>query len=237
MAHPLVTLAPGVHRIRTMGDWINAFAFEEPDGSLTLIDCGTKRAPKTIVAALAALGKHPGDVQRIVMTHAHNDHAGGAAAILEQSSATGVHAHEGDATFLTAGARPPLDPTVTAGRVFGRLSAGGFTPVAVAATITDGEVLDIAGGLTVVHTPGHTPGHVSLLHAPTGVLITGDSIFNMNARMRWSYAAFCTSFTQAKETAQRLADLDYRTAAFTHGPQIDGTGREAIRAFLGRAPR
>lgn len=235
MANPLVTLAPGVHRIRTMGDWINAFAFEEVDGSITLVDCGTKRAPKQVVAALAALGKHPQDVRRIVMTHAHNDHAGGAAAMLRESSATGVHAHQDDAGFLAAGSRPPLDPTVTAGRIFGRLSAGGFTPVSVAATLVDGQVLDIAGGLTVVHTPGHTPGHISLLHPSSGVLITGDSLFNMNARMRWSYAAFCTSATAARQTAMRLADLDYRTAAFTHGPQIDDTGREAIRAFLTRA--
>ena len=66
---------------------------------------------------------------------------------------------------------------------------------------------------------------------------SGDSIFNMNARMRWSYAAFCTSAAQARQTAARLADLDYTTAAFTHGPHIAGTGRDAIRTFLRTAPQ
>jgi hypothetical protein len=50
---------------------------------------------------------------------------------------------------------------------------------------------------------------VSLLHQRSGVLITGDSLFNMNSRMRWSYAAFCTSFEEAKATAAVFADLDF----------------------------
>ena len=45
--------------------------------------------------------------------------------------------------------------------------------------LVDGQLLDVAGGLRVLHTPGHSPGHISLLHEPTGVLITGDAIWNM----------------------------------------------------------
>lgn len=237
MANPLVTIAPGVHRIRTFGDWINSFAFEESDGSICLVDCGTRRAPAAIATALAALGKAPADVQRIVLTHAHSDHAGGAAAVVAQSAADGVLAHEADVTDLATGRRAPIDQTSTAGRLFARMSSGGFAPVPIADSVTDGQVLDIAGGLIVVHTPGHTPGHVSLLHPSSGVLITGDSIFNMNARMRWPFAAFCTSLAQVKQTAMRLADLEYQIAAFTHGPHIETNGRAAIRAFLGRAAR
>jgi len=106
--------------------------------------------------------------------------------------------------------------------------------VPVVGELVDGQVLDIAGGVQVLHTPGHTPGHISLLHADSGVLITGDSIFNMNARMRWPIAAFCTNAVQNEQTAARLADAEYSTAAFTHGPHIAESGREAIRSFLRR---
>ena len=53
------------------------------------------------------------------------------------------------------------------------------SPVTVGEELVDGQVLDVAGGLRVVHTPGHSPGHVSYLHEPSGVLVTGDAIFNV----------------------------------------------------------
>jgi glyoxylase-like metal-dependent hydrolase (beta-lactamase superfamily II) len=83
----------------------------------------------------------------------------------------------------------------------------------------------------VVHTPGHSPGHASFLHEESGVLITGDTIFNM-LRMRWSPRMLCSNFAMAQETAHRLGELEYGTAAFTHGPEIRDSGREAIRSFL-----
>ncbi|MFM8895010.1 MAG: hypothetical protein ACKOE2_06445, partial [Actinomycetales bacterium] len=48
MATRTVELAPGVVRLPLLGDYINAFAFLESDGSVTLVDCGLKRAPATI---------------------------------------------------------------------------------------------------------------------------------------------------------------------------------------------
>ena len=58
--------------------------------------------------------------------------------------------------------------------------------------LTDGQVLPVAGGLRVVHTPGHSPGHASYLHEQTGVLITGDAIFNVLG-LRWPLKALCST--------------------------------------------
>ena len=77
MAAPAVQLAPDVWRIPTQGKaFVNSFAIVDDDGSVTLVDCGVKKAPPRIVAGLAAMGKHPADVTRIVLTHIHPDHAG-----------------------------------------------------------------------------------------------------------------------------------------------------------------
>lgn len=232
MGASAVQLASGVYRFPLLGDFINAFAFLEADGSVCLVDCGLKRAPARIVRALESIGRHPGDVQRILLTHAHDDHAGGAATMVERTSAPGVVAHEQDASYLAQGVTPPTDPT--AGRLFARRSGGAFAPVPVVGHLADGEVIDVAGGLRVHHTPGHTPGHVSLLHEPSGVLITGDAIFNMANRRTWPMAAFCTSVAQNQRSAAVFADLDYRVAAFTHGPEIRDRAREQVRAFLAR---
>ncbi|MGZ4121499.1 MAG: MBL fold metallo-hydrolase, partial [Actinomycetota bacterium] len=78
MAGP-VKLAENVYRIPTLGPWINAYLFVEPNGELTLVDAGLKGAPKKILAAIEALGKKPSDVTRTLLTHAHPHHAGGLA--------------------------------------------------------------------------------------------------------------------------------------------------------------
>src|SRR3954468_23813569 len=113
MSSPTVQLAPGVFRIPTVGkDLVNSFAFLEDDGSVTLVDTGLKRAPARIVAALSSLGKHPRDVTRIVLTHVHPDHAGGAAEMSRQTGAP-VLVHGDDHAWATTGrisdktARPP----------------------------------------------------------------------------------------------------------------------------------
>lgn len=232
MSAPAISLGAGVYRIPTLGDFINSFAFLEDDGSVTLVDCGLSRAPARIVHALASIGRHPSDVQRIVLTHAHGDHAGGAAAMVAQCATDGVEVHAEDAVFVREGRTPPSDPHAGAGWFFRRFGATSFTAAPVRRELQDDDLLDVAGGLRVVHTPGHTPGHVSLLHEPTGVLITGDSIFNMASRRTWPVAAFCTSAEQSRRTAARLADLDFDIAAFTHGPHIAHHAREAIRDFL-----
>ena len=101
--------------------------------------------------------------------------------------------------------------------------------------MADGELLD-GSALRVHHTPGHTPGHCSLVHEPSGTLITGDAIWNMRSRRTWPVLAFCTNAALTEQTATLLGDLEHTTAAFTHGPEIRGTGRAAIREFLA-APR
>lgn len=234
---PAVALAEGIYRIPTLGDFINSFAFVEDDGSVTLVDCGLKRAPKKIVAALASIGKHPSDVQRIVLTHAHFDHAGGAARMVDETSADGVDVHADEAHYVRTGTRPPGDSASTAGRLLARAPWGDFTATPVAEELVDGQLIDVAGGLRVLHTPGHTPGHISLLHPRSGVLITGDSIFNMNARMSWPTKLACTSFRQNVQTAHVLGEIEYAVAAFTHGPEIRDDAREQVRGFLAKASR
>lgn len=217
-----------------MGDFINSYAFLEDDGSVTLVDCGLDRAPARIVAGLQAVGRHPRDVQRIVLTHAHYDHAGGALTMLEQTGLAGIEAHADDAGFLRTGTNPPIDTSTTSGRLFARSGGGTFRAVPVSRELRDGDVIDVAGGLRVIHTPGHTPGHISLLHESSGVLITGDSIFNLRALRTWPFAAFCTDYAQCKRTAGILGDLEFTIAAFTHGPEIRTRAREEIRRFLTR---
>jgi glyoxylase-like metal-dependent hydrolase (beta-lactamase superfamily II) len=226
---PAVPLAPGVWRIPLVRDFVNGFILRDDDGQVTLVDMGIKQSGKKVMAALASIGSGPSDVTRLMLTHAHPDHAGGAAYVAQQTGHEfGIH--EADADFARRGVSPPRDQSFLLGRLLGR-GKNGFPPVSVGETFTDGQVIPFAGGIQVVHTPGHSPGHASYLLRESGVLITGDAIFNVRG-LRWPIKSFCTDFRMTTQTAARLADLDYTTAAFTHGPELRDRPREDIRRFL-----
>jgi glyoxylase-like metal-dependent hydrolase (beta-lactamase superfamily II) len=230
-----IPIAPSIWRVPTTPfDLVNSFLVRAGDGSFTLVDAGLKSAPTRITAALTELGAAPTAVTTIVLTHAHADHAGGAAGVAALTG-TGITAHVAEAEYVRAGTTPGNDPSLRMGRLMSRTSPG-IPAAPVARTMVDGELLE-GSGLRVHHTPGHTPGHCSLLHEATGTLITGDSIWNMRSRRTWPVLAFCTDAALTERTAATLADLDYSTAAFTHGPEIRGTGREAIREFLAHPRR
>jgi glyoxylase-like metal-dependent hydrolase (beta-lactamase superfamily II) len=229
---PVVLLAPGVWRVPLVGDWVNGFLFRDDDGQVTALDMGLKQSGKKVMAAIAAIGSGPSDVTRLLLTHAHSDHAGGTGHVARETG-LGVGVHVDDAGFVAEGRVAPAATSL--GRLFAKLSGSAtFAAVPVAEELTDGQVLDVAGGLRVVHTPGHSPGHASYLHEPSGVLVTGDAIFNVR-RLRWPVAAFCTDFRMTKQTAHRLGELDYDVAAFTHGPELRDDARESIRRFLAGA--
>jgi glyoxylase-like metal-dependent hydrolase (beta-lactamase superfamily II) len=228
-----IELAPGVFRIPTIGKAaVNTFAFVDADGSVTLIDCGISRAPARIVAGLASIGNPPSDVTRIVLTHVHIDHAGGAAEMARRTGAP-VLTHAADAEYAEAGRMPRADTSILSGRIFNRVNRGKFARFDVASPLADGDLLDVGGGLLVLHTPGHSPGHISLLHEPTKLMITGDAIFNILG-LRWPMRIVCSDFAMTQATAQVLGEVDYDLVAFTHGEEIRENARERVRGFLSR---
>ena len=228
-----VQVADGVWRIPTApADFINSYLIAGDDGTLTLVDAGTRGAPKKLLAALAALGKAPGDVTHLLLSHAHNDHTGGARRMVEATAAT-VRTHEREAVYVREGRMPESDRSTRGGRLMSRLpgKAKGFARVDVDGTFADGDVLPLAGGITVIHTPGHTPGHCSFLHPRSGVLITADAIFNVRG-LRYSFKNSCTDVRLSRESAARLGELDFAVAGFTHGAHVSTGAQAAVRAFL-----
>ncbi|HXX91699.1 MAG TPA: MBL fold metallo-hydrolase [Acidimicrobiales bacterium] len=230
-----VELAPGVWRIPTAGHFFNSFAFVDAAGAVTLVDAGLRGATRRIEAGLAAIGRRPEDVTRILVTHAHPDHIGSARTVRAHTHAP-LAVHDEDASFVRQGRMPPRDATRPLARVASFVQRR-QPRCDVDDTFSDGDLLPVAGGLRVLHTPGHTPGHCAFLHEPSGVLITGDAIMNVFGRRRWNFVASCTDYQMSRGTAERLGEADYDVAAFTHGYEIRRGAREAVRAFLRRSAR
>lgn len=229
-----IEIAKNLYRLPTLGPFINSYAFINADSSVTLVDCGLKGSSKRLIKDLARIGKHPKDVVNIVLTHAHDDHIGGASQMIKQCEVKNVLMHEKDSQFPPTGKTPSRDVSRLSGKIMKILPESNYEPFNVTRTLIDGEVIDTAGGLKVVHTPGHTDGHISLLHPESETLITGDSIFNMSSRLTWALSGFCVNYKQSQETAMKFLDLDFKNACFTHGPEIRNSGKSRIKQFLSK---
>ena len=170
---------------------------------------------------------------RLLLTHAHPDHIGGAAHVAHETG-LGMGVHADDAGYVRTGTVPPQVAVGLLGRLLHLVTPDlEPEPIPVAEELADGQLLPVAGGLRVVHMPGHSPGHVGFLHEPSGVLVTGDAIMNP-VGLRWSPKSVCSDFRMSRRTAHRLAELDYGVAAFTHGAR--GARPAARAAYDGSSP-
>ncbi|MBB3951017.1 MBL fold metallo-hydrolase [Aureimonas jatrophae] len=217
-----------VHMISHGG--ANAFLLEDGD-SVTLIDSGIPGHATAILNAIVDLGRPVSHLKHIVLTHAHPDRIGNAAALVRQTGAK-VLIHAADRAIAERGgkfrpmrAAPGLLPS-TLFRMFGPKPSTTVEPVAIDATIADGEVLRIAGGLQVVHVPGHCAGQVALLWRPRGVLFAGDAcanVFGLGDPIAFE------DLETGRRSQWRLARLSFETACFGRGRPIVGNASARFR--------
>ncbi|WP_217558771.1 MBL fold metallo-hydrolase [Paenibacillus sp. GbtcB18] len=207
--------------------------------SWTLIDTGMPGSAPAIMelARQAGIGDLP--LSSILLTHQDIDHIGGLPGILADTggSAT-VLAHPGDEGAIN-GTQPMLKMTPERlagflGQVpakvreqFERTFLNPSSPN-VDRTFSDGETLPYGGGLTVIHTPGHTPGHVSLYHAPSKTLIAGDAMVAKNGELTGPNPAHTPDMGQALESLKKFAAFDIDRAICFHGGLVQGGVNESI---------
>ncbi len=130
------------------------YVLADVDG-LTVVDTGPWGRDRHLLRQLASAGFAPSEVKRVVLTHDHADHTGGLDAL------------------LTATRAELIVSAVVAHRLHQRTrQLAGSVQV-----VTEGMVRrDILGGVTVLDTPGHRPGHISLWQPERGLLIAGDAV-------------------------------------------------------------
>ena len=98
-------------------------------------------------------------------------------------------------------------------------------PVAINQSLTVGEILPIAGGIEVIHTPGHCAGQVALLWRPGRMLFTGDVCMNI---MGLSDPVGFESLQEGRASQRKVASLSFDAAGFGHGEPI---ARDASTCF------
>lgn len=216
-----------ITRVSKFG-FVNCYLVPEDDG-LTLVDTMLPRSGGQITAAAERLGA---PIKRIVLTHAHGDHIGSLDQLHEMLPEAEVIISERDARPLAG------DKSIDPDEPGDNIGKGSFPGAKTKPTRTINPG-DRIGSLEVVASPGHTPGHISLLDTRDNTLICGDAFSTLggvatSAKGAWrfplpAYAAW--DKPTALQSARALRALDPSRLAPGHGKIVDSPGAAMDRAI------
>lgn len=217
-------IAPGIHAVKLVG----STAFLIAEERLTLIDAGLLGSRIVLERYLHRIGRGLDELARIVCTHGHPDHIGGVRELVGLGAEVLIHPADLSGIGVSFGEVVRLRRR---GHLLHFLTPhpGRTTP------ILDGDVLPAAGGLEVIHTPGHTPGSVCFWAARDKLLFTGDVLQVLRGRLTYASSFFSHDYPQARATIGRLAELDVETIAPSHYPPWRVDAQATLRALVTEA--
>lgn len=169
---------------------VRCFLVPHADG-VVLIDTAMPGSVELIGSALTKLGADWTDISDVLLTHGHQDHIGGLQDVVTRARSARVWAGPEDHAQIGF--------------------EGRLLPLSAGTSIR---------GLTVMETPGHTPGHRSLLHEEQSMLFPGDVVGSNGTTLVRSPAAFTADAIQAERTLLMVAELEVRRVLFSHGGEI-----------------
>jgi glyoxylase-like metal-dependent hydrolase (beta-lactamase superfamily II) len=188
------------------------------DDPLVLIDCGTPDGIPSLQENLASIGASMGDIGLLLGTHGHYDHVGGASA-LKDLGAFAFCLHGDDRRAVEEG-----DGQLTAAEMMYHLP---FPATAVDRQLEDGQIIELSQcRLTVVHTPGHTPGSCCILATWDGftMLFAGDTVWG------GFHPAFYAGIEAWTASLDKLLTYDFDVMVWGHsGSVLFGDAKQRVR--------
>ena len=231
-------IAPGIYCIRATRSNVYLLAGK----TLVLIDTGMPQDGVGILQEIAALGRKPGDVSHILITHAHLDHTG-SLAFLKKATGAKVVASAAEGDYIRGDKKLwQMNREGIGGKLFkaalfiAETFFYTFQPAAVDTVCAGGEMIDWDGGVQVIATPGHSLGSLSYLLPGKGALFTGD-LLSGEPEPRLPPRSGCADYQQALASVKKLAALKFEICCFGHGKTVTSGADEVIRKLIADAPQ
>ena len=177
------------------------------DEMAVLIDTGFPGQFEDIQVEMERVGVSVDKVKVVILTHQDIDHIGSLPNVLENGvSDIKVYAHELDKPYIE-GDLPLLKDVHVENPPKGKVSD----------TVIDGQELPYCGGILILHTPGHTPGHISLYLKPSKILVAGDSMYSVNGMLGGVHAPTTLNIMEARQSLKKYLNLDIESVVCYHG--------------------
>ncbi|MGY1462107.1 MBL fold metallo-hydrolase [Bacillus toyonensis] len=177
------------------------------DEMAVLIDTGFPRQIEDIQVEMERVDVSFDKLKAVILTHQDIDHIGSLPELLQNcGSNIKVYAHELDKPYIEGDL-----PLLKGGNVENLLKGK------VSDTVIDGQELPYCGGILILHTPGHTPGHISLYLKQSKTLIAGDSMYSVNGMLGGIHAPTTLDVQEAQQSLKKYLNLDIESVVCYHG--------------------
>lgn len=209
--------------------------------SWVLVDTGIAGTAGWIISAVEERFGKTTPPAAIVLTHGHFDHVGTLETLAELWRVP-IYAHGHELPYLNGEASyPPPDSNVGGGLMSTLSRFIPRDPINVSHWLhplpTDGRVPEMPGWQWI-HTPGHTPGHISLWRESDRTLIAGDAfittaqesayaVMTQRAELHGPPRYYTQNWEQAEDSVKRLAALEAEIVVTGHGPALQGAEMRA----------
>lgn len=194
----------GIHVVKD--SYVNVYLIVR-NGKAILVDAGLESTWPRVVGYASSIGLALRNLRIIVVTHHHRDHVGSLKKAVEATGAL-VAAHVDEAELIK--------------------SASG---VSVSIALRDGDVIE---SLRIVHTPGHTPGHICLLDEKTKSLFVGDLVYEKNGELHEIPHNYSLDPAMNRESIKKLLQLEFENVMPSHGNPVLRIGKEKLRELVAK---
>lgn len=212
------------------------------ENSVVLIDAGLATSLPDIKESLGSVGISIEWLNKIIVTHQDIDHIGGIKNILDLKPDVEIFAHKEDKPYiqgdkelirLKSNLKDRINqlPAEEQEKV---LEMFVCVPLEVNITLTDGDELNECGGLVVIHTPGHTPGHICLYHKNTKTMIVGDAMNIDEGQLTGPNKQVLNEEEQilAVNSLKRFVDFDVENVICYHGGLFKDNPNKRIKELF-----
>ncbi len=196
--------------------------------NIILVDCGFIGSLSILQKELLRHGMSAEQITGLVLTHHDHDHMGAAAALKRINPNIKIYASAVEAPFISAQEKPlrlrqaeEMQKTLQPEQQdFGKAFCDMLRrvePVEVDIFLSDGDRMDWCEGCSILATPGHTPGHISLLIEKDSIIITGDVIALEDGKPVIANPQFTLDLEQATRSMEKVLLMKAKTYYCYHG--------------------